>query len=178
MLRRLRRLLLLAILALVAGGAVLFLTTRPRLDDRRAVVAHDWTALQANMRSRVGALTALDRQIVAAGPLRDPSRAAEAALRRWGAGGNLASQLATANDLEGAGRRLVVLALDPNRRYHSIKSVTDAVGNYTTSALPRAGVLTLDAAIARYDDARRGQLFSIVADILGDEAIPQLMTSS
>jgi hypothetical protein len=178
MLRRLRRLLLLAIVALVAGAAVLFLTTRPRLDDRHAAVSKAWNELQVPVRARVAALAALDAKIVAAGPLRDPSKAVETALSRWHRGGDLGAQIAAMNDLEGAGRRLVAFVLDPTRRYHSIAGVITALTNYTTAALKTADVRTIDAAIDRYNSARRGQLFGLVADIVGDDALPSLVASS
>jgi hypothetical protein len=181
MLRRLRRLVLLAILAVAAGAGVLFLTTRPRLDDRRATVERDWRALRPQVDARVDALEALDLQIRKAGPVRDQSEAVAAAVHDWqhatSGSGNLEDAILATNELEGAGRRLLALSLDPHRRYHSLPAVLDAATQYATRALPRADVQHVNTAVARYDDARGGVLRRLVADLLGDDALPRLVVS-
>jgi peptidoglycan/xylan/chitin deacetylase (PgdA/CDA1 family) len=181
MLRRLRRLVLLAIVAVAAGAGALFLTTRPRLDDRRKAVDHAWSTVVPSIDQRAAKLFALDAAVIhVGGPKRDQSTAVESALTSWqhARTGNLSGAIVAANEMEGSGRRLLRLAQDPARRYRADAGVVRAVNDYVGSA---AAVSTtapdVNTAIQRYDDARGGMLHRVVADILGDGELPRLVVT-
>jgi hypothetical protein len=179
MFRHVRRWTVLVIVAVAAGAAVLLLTTRPRLDDRRATVEDRWRTTMAQAKEHIDALSALDQQVRKAGPTRDPSRAVAAALSQWSdaaSGTNVQSQIEALNTVQGAGARLLALVDDPTRRYHGVAAVQQARNAYTASALPAATVAALNASIQRYNDARGGVLRRIVANLLGDDAYSKLAT--
>jgi hypothetical protein len=179
MLRRLRRLVLLAIVAVAAGAGALFLTTRPRLDDRRKAVDHAWSSVVPTIDQRAAKLFALDAAVIhVGGPKRDQSTAVESSLRSWQQArtGDVAGAIVAANEMEGSGRRLVALATDPTRRYRADPEVVRAVNDYVGSASAIAtSAPDVNDAIQRYDDARGGMLHRVVADILGDGELPRLV---
>lgn len=180
MLRRVRRLALLVIVALIAGLAVLVLTMRPRLDDRRRAVERAWQQLSPELETRISALASLDQSVRAAAPVvLDPSSAVRDSLQRWATArrGNLDARIRAVNDLEGSGRRLLALVSDQHRRYVSVQAVRDAATAYLRAAIPPADVAAFDKAVDHYDAASGGTVRRLVADLLGTDPLPHLVTA-
>src|ERR1700675_686231 len=113
MLRRLRWILVLLVVLVVAGAAIAVLTTKPDLSDPRDRVDARWLVVRPSLLDRYAALTGVEQALVAAGgPDRAVTRDLRTELARWkslaaqpAADADPGAEATAANDLEALARR-------------------------------------------------------------------------
>jgi hypothetical protein len=181
MARRVWRLALVVVLLLVVGAVMLALTTRPRLDDDRSAVDHQWTPLRAPLVARYDKLTGATAAFIAAGGGdRAITKDLLTTLKQWAglhkvpsAKADAAKEATTADDLEGLGRRLRA-TISGSDRFRSVAPVTETITAFESTIPPPAAVKSYNDAVTKYEHARRGLLHRIVADTLGYGSRPVL----
>ena len=172
--RVLRRVVLLLIVLAIVAVAALVLTTRPDLEDADKQVDTTWTATLEPLDARYTLLGQANATLSPRpGPAGALAKDVDAGLQRWVKAredDNRADAIAAANELEGLGRRVVVLvtnsptlAGDP-----AVKGPTDA---FATAALP-AELTAFTNAVQAYQDERQGPVKGVVADVFGFDAMP------
>ncbi len=163
----------LVIAALVVAVVATALSARPQLQSSQRAVRNTWRPLQQELTARYEQLNRAQKALQASGiggPVRTLDASVGTAILRWNgatARGNLADEVAAANDLEALGRRLVATA----RAAPPVLADAAVNGALTTFAgdksLRAADAQTFNNAVTSYDKQRRGPLRGIVARALG-----------
>jgi hypothetical protein len=175
-LRAVRVLLVVLIVAAVVGAGSSVLSARPDLNTAKRNVNAAWATVAPQLDHRYLQLTAVEQQLQSVpGPVKTIAGAADAALAHWRdvrQHGSVAAQVAAANDVEAMARRLLV-AQAASPRVRGNATLLRGVGSYLA-------VSTHDAAdefnqtVDKYEHERRGPLRAVVASVLGDGTIPTL----
>jgi hypothetical protein len=185
MLRRLKWILVLVVVVLVAGAGIAILTTRPGLSDARDKVDGRWADLRSTLVPRYTALGGVEQALVAAGgPDRAVTRDLRAALAKWRAlsGSSLAnadagSEASTADDLEALARRARANMVTGRLNGNAALAAALAAFDKQIPVNPRL-VPAYNAAVRSYQHARSGTIHAAVASLLGYDERPQLLLGS
>jgi hypothetical protein len=176
--RLLRRGVLLVLVLALVGALAFFFTTRPGLEDARDDVDATWSAALAPLDARYTLLGEANAPLRnRPGPAGQLATEVDEGVARWleaREGEDRAATVAAANELEGLGRRIVVLvhasttlAADP-----AVKGPVDA---YAGAALPPELIEYSDA-VLKYEDERKGPVRSVVADLFGYDSVTVIAT--
>ena len=180
-LRWLRIFVPLLLVAVLVAGTVLVLTSRSDLQKSRDRVDASWQGLQPSLNSRYAALhKANDAVKDIPGPLNEIVKEVAADYRHWGDleahPQGVADEVAAANALEAAGRRLVVAAHKAPRLAGN-EAVLGQVDAFAQRQMPEQAA-AFNALVAKFEDLRARPSYTLAARILGYDAIPDLDTSS
>ncbi len=172
MLRAIRRIFVLLIVAAIAGGVLLAVTTRPKLDDTDRDVRTTWSALRAPLATRYDDLGQLNAAMAAAGRRVEVASEIDDALKSWNRNGSdVNTQISAANELEGLGTRIVAIAA-ASPRFSASKAVVDAVNHYQQSAPSRTLIDRFNTNVDRSNALRDGVLRRVVANVLQHQDHP------
>lgn len=169
----LRVFVLIVVLVAVAGLAFVF-TSRPDLEDAEKHVDTTWTATLAPLDARYTLLSQANAPLLPRpGPAGELAKDVDAGLQKWvkaREAKDRAAAIEAANELEGLGRRVVVLvnASAPLSADPAVKGPTDA---YAAAPLP-AELTAFSKAVQDYADERKGPVKSVVADVFGYDSMP------
>jgi hypothetical protein len=174
--RILRRALPIVLVALVVGVIVLVLTSRPDLDDAEKDVETRWTPVGAQLDARYALLATANEGVRAnPGPVGELSTEAATALEDWRDdrdSGSVAAQIAAANEVEAAARRLRA-AVNESPRLADNADVAAAFDAFAAAG-PGESMAPFSTAVEDYEEARNGLLRGLVAGVFGYDAIPGL----
>jgi hypothetical protein len=185
LMRRLRWILLVLVLLLVGAVVAAALLVRPKLMDAEAAVDTAWTPLRAPLAARYTALGGVATALTAAGETDRPvTTELTAELERWNALAlrgpkhtDATAEARAADQLEALARRARAnvagsarLAADP--------AITAAFAAFDTAIVPPKDIAAYNRAVRKYQDTREGRLESIVANVLGYEARPELVVGT
>lgn len=179
-LRVVRVLLAVVIVAAVVGAASSVLSARPDLQKAKGNVDTSWSSLSGQLDHRYDLLAKVDDKLrPIPGPMRTLVGSVDGAISRWHdvrSHGSVASQVGAANDLEGYARRLEATAA-ASPRVHGNAAVVSALGAFLSD--PSRGAATgFNTNVVNYEHERRGPVRTVVASVLGDGEIPLLDTST
>ncbi len=179
-LRMLRILLPVLVVAAIAAAVVLVVSARHDLQRARNEVVQAWTPLRSLLDTRYGTLENADHLVGSTpGPLHELSAQIDSAYAHWNDlethGGSVGAEIAAANTLEGLGRRLVNTARAAPRLRGNTAALA-ALGAYATAQVP-PGATSFNAVVKRYEDDRTKPAHRFAARILGYDAVPTLDTS-
>jgi hypothetical protein len=185
MARRVRRLVVVVMLLLIAGAVALVLTSRPRLEDKRDEVDRAWTPLRAPLVARYEQLAGVNAQMAAAGAGdRSVTRALGTTLARWdrlrraGNGdADAGAEAETANQLEGLAARLRAI-VQSSDRLRGVDPLNQALAAFQGAVPPLPAVKKYNDAAQEYEDTRNSFLRRPVAGLFGYESRPQLLLAS
>ena len=176
-LRWLRIFLPLLLVAVLIAAVVLVFSSRNDLRDARGRVDSAWVPLHRQLDSRYNVLhTAFAANSVKTvpGPLHLIVQTVANAYQHWRDlethDGSVAAEVAAANDLEAAGRRLVLAAHQAPR----LKGNQTALANfdaYDAQPTPSAAK-QFDDEVARFEKVRSRPVNRLAARVLGYDAIP------
>ena len=178
-LRVVRVLLPVLIVAAVVFAGSSVLSARPDLQKAKRNVDTSWAALSGPLSVRYNLLADANQKLQPIpGPIRGLVGDVGAALTNWRDArehGAVAAQVKAANNVEGLARRLVATAAvsprvknDPDAQ----KALITFIGNGS-----RAGAVDFNESVKSYEHERRGPVRAVVATVLGDGAIPALDTT-
>ncbi len=182
MARRVRRLAVVVLVLLLAGGVALVLTTRSKLDDAQGAVDRTWTPLRAPLAARYEKLTAVNAEFAAAGAGdRDVARALGLNLARWdrlrrAGDADADAEAGTADQLEGLATRLQAVVLSSDR-LKGVDPLNQAIAAFQGTLPPSPAVKAYNDATRSYEDERNGLLRRPVASVFGYDSRPQLLLS-
>jgi hypothetical protein len=179
--RRVRWLIVIALVLVVAGAIAAVLTVQPKLSDARDRVDARWSTLRSPLLARYSALDGVSKSLKDAGEgNRSVTKDLDAALARWS---KLALrgaehtdpgvEASTANELEALARRVRanIVASD---RLKTNTALGTALGTFDQSVVSPPDVKAYNAAVRHYEDEREGAIHHLVATILGDKERAQL----
>jgi hypothetical protein len=177
--RVLRVLLPVLVVAAVVGAGSSVLSARPDLQKAKRDVDASWSALSGRLDNRYVLLASVDDKLrPIPGPIHAIVGDVDSALARWHdvrTHGGVAAQVAAANDLEGFARRLVATAA-ASPRVSNDKAVLQALAQFLGDG-SRAGAASFNKTVTSYEHERRGPVRTVVASLLGEGAIPVLDTT-
>ena len=181
-LRVVRVLLLVLIVAAVVGAGSSVLSARPDLQKAKRNVDASWSSLGTQLDHRYVVLLAnVDAKL---GPIPGPIHTlvgdTDAAIAHWKderAHGGVAAQVGAANDLEALARRLVATANQSPRVKAANAAVLPALALFLDDQSRGPAATTFNQNVVSYEHERRGPVRAIVASILRDGAIPALDTT-
>jgi hypothetical protein len=178
-LRVVRVLLAVMVVAAVVAAGSSLLSARPDLQKAKHAVDTSWSTLSGRLDHRYGLLGAVDDKIrPIPGPIHSLVGDVDGALARWRdvrTHSSLANQVDAANDLEALARRLVATAT-ASPRVKSNATVLPALGQFLGDD-SRAAAADFNRDVVSYEHERRGPVRTVVASVLGDGAIPVLDTT-
>jgi hypothetical protein len=179
-LRVVRVLLPLLIVAALVGAGSSVLSARPDLQRAEHNVKASWTSVSGQLDNRYVLLAKVDDNLRAVpGPIHAIVTDLDGALSRWRAvhgHSGVATQVNAANDVEALARRLIATeTISP--RVKGNGSILTAVGNYLGVSSTTAAT-AFNARVVSYERERRGPVRAVVARLLGDGEIPVLDTTS
>jgi ribosomal protein L18E len=179
-LRVVRVLLPVLIVAAIVGAGSSVLSARPDLQKAKRSVDSSWTTLSKQLDTRYAALSALDDNLrPVPGPMHTLVNDLDAALARWRdarAHSALAAQVGAANDVEALARRLLrTEAVSPRVRNNA--KILTAVAKFLADP-SRDAANVFNQRVASYEHERHGPVRAVVASVLGDGSIPVLDTTS
>jgi hypothetical protein len=179
-LRFVRVLLPVLIVAAVVGAGVSVLSARPDIQKSRSNVDASWTSVSGQLDHRYDLLAAVDQSLQPIpGPVHTLVGSVDAALAHWRSvrpRGSIATQVAAANDVEGLARRLIATQAASPRVKNNAKVLT-AVGAFLSDPWLNAAN-AFNQRVTSYERERRGPVRALVASMLGDASIPVLDTTS
>jgi hypothetical protein len=175
-LRVVRVLLVVLIVAAVVGAGSSVLSARPDLDTAKRNVDTAWTAVAAQLDARYLQLAALAQHLSAvAGPVHSVAHDADAALAHWRdvrQHGSVAAQVAAANEVEAMARELLATqAASPRVRGNT--TLLNDVDHFLAQSTGTAAS-DFNRAVQSYEHERSGPVRAVVAGVLGDRSIPTL----
>jgi hypothetical protein len=177
--RAVRRWVPLVLLFLIAGLVALVLTSRPDLEDARKEVDRRWDAVTAPLDERYTLLAAANGAVGARpGPPGEISADVSQALENWvdaRRDGDRDRAISAANDLEGLGRRFV-LVVGASRSLTADPAVMEAVNAFASSPSP-AELAAFRDAVRAYENERDGPARTIVAGMFGYDAVPAVVVT-
>jgi hypothetical protein len=181
MARRIRRIALIVLAALVAGVVVLVIAVRPRIQDTAKDADGAWKPLIAPLSTRYNALQNVENQLAAAGAQNlTVSKELRLALSDWSllrVSNNDVDQSKTANRLEGLAMRAETMASGTDRLKVN-QSLQTAFLAFAKTKPPPKPVATFNHAVLDYEHARNGVFRGIVANIDGYDARPTLQIAN
>lgn len=179
-LRVVRVLLPVLIVAAVVGAAVSVLSARPDIQKSKRNVDASWTSVSGQLDHRYELLTTVNDELrPIPGPVHTIVGNVDTALARWHSVRNrssIATQVAAANDVEGLARRLVATEAASVRVKGNTKILTSVVAFLADPWQNAANAFNLR--VSSYEKERHGPVRAIVASMLGDESIPILDTTA
>jgi hypothetical protein len=174
--RIVRRALPIVLVALVVGAIVLVLTSRPDLQDAEDDVETRWEPVSEQLDARYVLLATANEGVrTSPGPVGELSTEAAAALEDWRDdrdGGSVATQVAAANEVEAAARRLRG-AINESPRLAGNADVAAAFDAFAAAG-PAESMAPFATAVEDYEAARNGLFRALVADVFGYDAVPAL----
>ncbi len=179
-LRVVRVLLPLLIVAALVGAASSVLSARPDLQKAKRDVDASWTSASGQLDNRYVLLAKVDDNLrPVPGPIHTIVTELDSALSRWRdvhAHSGVATQVNAANDVEALARRLLATeAASP--RVTGNATILTAVAKYLEVSSTTAAT-AFNQRVVSYERERRGPLRAVVARLLGDGEIPVLDTTS
>ena len=179
-LRVVRVLLPVLIVAAVVGAGSSVLSARPGLQKAKRNVDTSWSSLSGQLEHRYVLLTAVDDKLrPIPGPIRTLVGDVDGSLARWRdvrAHTSVATQVTAANDVEALARRLVAAAA-ASPRLRTNAAVLAALAQFLADP-SRTAAVAFNQKVASYEHERRGPVRAVVASVLGDDAIPVLDTTA
>jgi hypothetical protein len=179
-LRVVRVLLPLLIVAALVGAGSSVLSARPDLQKAERNVKASWTSVSGQLDNRYVLLAKVDDNLRAVpGPIHAVVTDLDGALSRWRAvhaHSGVATQVNAANDVEALARRLIATETASPRVKDNVPILT-AVGNYLGVSSTTAAT-AFNQRVVSYERERRGPVRAVVARLLGDGEIPVLDTTS
>jgi hypothetical protein len=180
--RRVRRLVILAVVLLLVGTVALVLTGRPRLDDDRSRVDDNWTPLRVPLGMRYDQLAEVLAQLDAAGAgQRDVSRELDRELARWedlrrspGDDVDVWAEAAASNRLEALAARAASTVTN-SPRLNTVPTLVTAVTVLGQTLPPAEAVDAYNDAAEHYQKTRESLRYTFVARILGYDSRPALV---
>jgi hypothetical protein len=180
-LRVVRVLLAVLIVAAIVGAGSSVLSARPDLQKAKRNVDTSWSALSPSLETRYNLLKNLDDGLrPISGPVHVLVADTDSALTHWHdtrAHSGVAAQVAAANNVEAIARRLVATASVSPRVRKNATALT-ALGAFlgdTSNADRGAG---FNQNVTSYEKERRGPVRTLIASVLGDGSIPALDTTA
>jgi hypothetical protein len=177
-LRVVRVLLLVLIVAAVVGAGSSVLSARPDLQNAKRNVDTSWSSLSTQLDHRYELLAKVDEALrPIAGPIQTLVGDVATAITHWTdvrAHSGIATQVKAANNLEGLARRLVATAGASPRVTSNERTVLPALGNFLENRAKTAAGAAFNENVVKYENERRGPVRAIVASLLGDSEIPVL----
>jgi hypothetical protein len=178
-LRVVRVLLLVLIVAAIVGAGSSVLSARPDLQNAKRNVDTSWSALSGPLNERYLLLADANEKLQPIpGPIRALVGDVDDALGHWNdvrEHGNVSAQVQAANNVEGLARRLVATAAvsprvsgNPDAQKALVKFIGDG---------SRSGAVDFNKSVESYENERRGPVRAVVASVLGDGTIPVLDTT-
>jgi hypothetical protein len=167
------------IVAAVVAAASSVLSARPDLQKAKSNVDASWKALAPQLDHRYVLLTAVDDKLDAIpGPLHTLVADVVGAVTHWQdvrAHGAMASQVEAANNIEALARELVATAAaSPRVQDNAAVSLLLTQFLNDTSRTAAGG---FNRNVTSYEHERRGPVRTVVASLLGDATIPVLDTT-
>jgi hypothetical protein len=181
-LRVVRVLLVVLLVAVIVGAGSSVLSARPDLESAKRNVDNAWATLVPALDHRYVQLAAVNKELGSVpGPVQTLVADTRTALLHWAdvrQHGSVAAQVAAANDVEAIARRLLVTeAASPRVRGRA--TLLSAVGKYVGLEPTTQGAgADFNRTVDKYEHERRGPVRAVVASVLGDDAIPVLDTNS
>lgn len=180
--RRLRWILLLAVLLTVGAVIAAVILIRPDLVEARDRVDARWTTLRAPLAARYEALGGVATALTAAGAgERAVTRDVTAVLKRWDAFAlrgaehtNPGAETTTADELEALARRARA-NVAASARLSTNPAIAAAFAAFDQQVVPPPIVRSYNQATRAYQEARAGIIDSLVARALGYDARPVLV---
>jgi hypothetical protein len=179
-LRVVRVLLPVLIVAAVVGAGSSVLSARPDLQKAKRNVDTSWSSLSGQLDHRYVLLTAVDDKLrPIPGPIRALVGDVDGTLARWHdvrGHSAVATEVTAANDVEALARRLVATAA-ASPRLRNNPTVLSALAQFLADP-SRTAALAFNQKVASYERERRGPVRAVVASLLGDGPIPVLDTTA
>ncbi|MDQ1475205.1 MAG: hypothetical protein QOE62_434 [Actinomycetota bacterium] len=179
-LRVVRVLLAVLIVAAIVGAGSSVLSARPDLQKAKHNVDSSWSGLSPRLDHRYDLLLTVD---VALRPIAGPVHAlvgdVDGALAQWRdtrAHSGVAAQVGAANNVEAVARRLVATASASPRVRQNAAALTALSPFLADKARKDAGA-GFNQNVASYEQERRGPVRTLIASVLGDGSIPILDTT-
>jgi hypothetical protein len=180
--RRVRWLVAIAVVLLVAGSVAAVVLVQPDLSEARDRVDAAWTPLRAPLAARYTALDGVAQTMTAAGAGdRAVTKDLDATLARWSklalrgdAHTDPGAEAATANELEALARRVRANVQGSDKLKTNVV-LNDAIAKYDQTIAPAPAVVAYNRAARAYEDQREGTIHSLVATALGFDGRPQLV---
>lgn len=180
--RRVRWLIVIAIVLLVVGAIAAVLTVQPKLSDARDRVDARWSAVRQPLLARYTALGGVAKALTDAGEAnRSVTKDLDAALARWS---KLALrgaehtdpgvEASTANELEALMRRARANVVGSDR-LKANPTILAAITAFDQAVIPPPDVKAYNAAVRRYEDEREGAIHHLVATVLGYDTRAELV---
>jgi hypothetical protein len=174
--RVLRRLVPIILVVALVVALLLVFTARPDIRDARTNVNTSWDAAAPALDTRFGLLATANNTVKGTpGPVGEVAKEVDASLQDWlkaRASKNRDRSIAVANELEGLGRRLV-LVVRASPRVSVDPKVTGPVDAYANAAQP-AELGAFATAAKAYADEREGPVHALVAQMFGYDAVPSV----
>jgi hypothetical protein len=178
-LRVVRVLLPLLIVAALVGAGSSVLSARPDIQKAERNVKASWTSASGQLDNRYVLLAKVDDNLrPVPGPIHAIVTDLDGALSHWRdvhPRSGIATQVAAANDVEALARRLLA-AEKVSPRVQGNKTILTAVGNYLDVSSTTAAT-AFNQRVVSYERERRGPVRALVARLLGDGEIPVLDTT-
>ncbi len=179
-LRVVRVLLPVLIVAAVVAAGSSVLSARPDLQKAKGKVDSSWSTVAGQLDDRYLLLAAVNDQLrPIPGPVHTLVTQQDAALAHWRstrAHGSVAAQVQAANDVEALARRVITTAA-ASPRVQGNSGVITAVGKFLADPSHQAAA-DFNQTVVSYENDRRGPVRAVVASVLGDGSIPTLDTST
>jgi hypothetical protein len=176
--RVVRVLLVVLLVAVVVGAGSSVLSARPDLESAKRNVDAAWATVAPALDHRYAQLAVVNNQLASVpGPVQALAGNTRTALAHWNdvrQHGSVAAQVAAANDVEAIARRLLATeAASP--RVRGKATLLSDVGKYLgMSTSTQSAADDFNTSVDKYEHERRGPVRAVVASALGDGAIPVL----
>jgi hypothetical protein len=179
-LRVVRVLLAVLIVAAIVGAGSSVLSARPDLEKAKRNVDTSWSALAPRLDTRYELLKNVDDGLrPIPGPVHALVGDADAALAHWRdvrAHSDVAAQVAAANAVEAVARRMVATASVSPRVSANAAALT-VLSPFLKDAARANGGGGFNDDVTSYEHERRGPVRTLIASVLGDGSIPVLDTT-
>jgi len=180
-LRVVRVLLPVLIVAAVVGAASSVLSARPDIQKAKTNLDTSWTALSPQLDHRYVLLAGVDDKLrTVPGPIHALVTDVDAAVSHWhdvrAHAAAVASQVAAANDVEALSRELVATAA-ASPRVQGNTAVSLLMTQFLNDT-SRSAASGFNRDVTSYEHERRGPVRTVVASLLGDGTIPVLDTTA
>jgi hypothetical protein len=179
-LRVVRVLLPLLIVAALVGAGSSVLSARPDLQKAKRNVDASWTSVSGQLDNRYVLLAKVDDNLrPVPGPMHAIVTDLDTALAHWRAVHNhsgVATQVNAANDVEALARRLVLTATTSPRVKNNV-TIVNVIADYLRVSSTTAAT-AFNQRVNSYERRRRGPVRAVVARLVGDGEIPALDTTA
>ena len=180
--RRVRWLIVIALVLVVAGAVAAVLTVQPKLSDARDGVDARWSAVRPPLLARYTALGGVAQALKDAGETnRSVTKDLDAALARWSklalrgaAHTDPGVEASTANELEALARRVRANVVGSDR-LNANPAIIAAIIVFDQAVVPPPAAKAYNAAVRRYEDEREGAINHLVAGALGYDTRAELV---